>query len=127
MFKFLLPVAAVAAFTFAAPSTNSVEARGVHFRAGGLHIDVGNPHGHGRHYGHNHGYNHRYNQRAFYGGGYQHRAYYPSQRWHGAHSWHDTSHWDYHPREVYRHGNHYHVQPGHWDWHEDGHMHHHHD
>lgn len=119
MFKFILPVAVVAAFAFAGPNANTAEARGVHFRAGGVHVDVGHPHGHG--------YRHGYNQRSYYGyGGYQHRAYYPSSRWNGGHSWHDTSHWDYHPTEVYRHRNHYHVQPGHWDWHEDGHWHHHH-
>ena len=34
-------------------------------------------------------------------------------------------HWDYHPTEIYRHGNHFHVQPGHYDWHAGRHHHHH--
>ncbi|MDG1893576.1 MAG: hypothetical protein P8J37_01575 [Fuerstiella sp.] len=36
-------------------------------------------------------------------------------------------HYDYHPTEVYRHGNHLHVQPGHWDYHRGrrGGIHHH--
>lgn len=43
-------------------------------------------------------------------------------------SWHDTSHWDYHPTTLQQHGNHFHVQPGHYDWHQTGHPHgnHHH-
>lgn len=45
---------------------------------------------------------------------------------HGHHqgSYHDTSHFDYHPTEVYRHGNHYDIQPGHYDFHQEGHWHH---
>ncbi len=38
--------------------------------------------------------------------------------------YHDTSHYDYHPTEVRRHGNHWHVQPGHYDYHRTGHWHH---
>lgn len=43
-----------------------------------------------------------------------------------AHTWHDTSHWDYHPPTIRRHRDHYHVTPGHWDWHQTGHLHHNH-
>ena len=38
--------------------------------------------------------------------------------------YHDTSHYDYHPTEIIRHGNHYDVQPGHYDLHQTGHYHH---
>ena len=38
--------------------------------------------------------------------------------------YHDTTHLDYHPTEIRRHGNHYHVQPGHYDVHRSGHWHH---
>jgi len=37
--------------------------------------------------------------------------------------YHDTSHWDYHPGGLRRHGNHYHYVPGHYHWHQDGHWH----
>ncbi len=37
---------------------------------------------------------------------------------------HDTSHYHWHPAEIRRHGNHWHVQPGHWDLHRTGHWHH---
>jgi hypothetical protein len=30
-------------------------------------------------------------------------------------------HYDYHPTELIRHGNHFHVQPGHFDYHHVGH------
>lgn len=39
--------------------------------------------------------------------------------------WHDTSHWDYHPPTLQRHGDHFHIVPGHYDWHQTGHMHRH--
>ena len=37
--------------------------------------------------------------------------------------WHDTTHWDYHPGYLQRHGNHFHVVPGHYDLHRSGHWH----
>lgn len=36
-------------------------------------------------------------------------------------SWHNTSHYDYHPGQFTRHRNHFHYQPGHYDWHRTGH------
>ncbi len=36
-------------------------------------------------------------------------------------TWHDTSHYDYHPGQYVRHGNHFHYQPGHYDLHRTGH------
>ncbi len=37
--------------------------------------------------------------------------------------YHDTSHYDYHPTTILRHGSHFHVQPGHYDFHRTGHYH----
>ena len=37
--------------------------------------------------------------------------------------WHDTTHLDYHPASVVRHGSHWHVIPGHYDVHRTGHWH----
>ena len=45
------------------------------------------------------------------------RHYYPRVH----RTWHDTSHFDYHPGEYVRHGNHFHYQPGHYDLHRTGH------
>ncbi len=54
---------------------------------------------HGPHGGHNHG--------GF--GGYP--------------SFHNTSHYHYHPGQFQRHGNHFHYVPGHYDLHRTGHWH----
>ena len=76
---------------------------------------------------------------AYYGGGYgggyggyQNRgynAYYGGNqgglsiqyRQNYGPTWHNTSHYDYHPGGYQRHGNHYHYQPGHYDYHRSGH------
>jgi len=72
---------------------------------------------------------------GYYGGGftrsraytypsYSFGSYYrPSQRVSHRRSWHDTSHYDYHPPARVRHGNHHHVIPGHYDLHRTGHWH----
>lgn len=49
-----------------------------------------------------------------YGGGYG--GFYPSTP-----RWHDTSHFDYHPAHLQRHGNHFDYVPGHYDFHRSGH------
>lgn len=87
--------------------SNESQAQGIHFGAGPVHVDVGNPH--------------RTWYRGNYGGyGYNHHVY--SHGYHGGgHFWHDTSHYDYHPGGFQRHGNHYHYVPGHYDFHRDGH------
>ena len=56
-----------------------------------------------------------------YGYGYQnnYNTYQPS---YGA-TWHDTSHWDYHPSHIVPHRNHFHYVPGHYDYHQTGHWH----
>ena len=38
-------------------------------------------------------------------------------------TWHNTTHLDYHPGGVVRHGNHYDRIPGHYDVHRTGHWH----
>jgi Keratin-associated matrix len=44
----------------------------------------------------------------------------------GGHSSHYRGgHYDYHPTEIYRHGNHYDVVPGHYDYHRGSHHGHH--
>lgn len=61
----------------------------------------------------------------YYGNGYGYRnSYYNGGYGHGSHlhrDYHDTSHYDYHPATIQRHGNHYHYQPGHYDYHQTGH------
>jgi hypothetical protein len=47
-----------------------------------------------------------------YGGGY---GGYPT--------FHNTSHYDYHPAHLQQHGNHFHYVPGHYDYHQTGHYH----
>ncbi len=56
------------------------------------------------------------------GGGYGHQSHHG----HGGHgSWHDTSHYDYHPGGYVRHYDHYDYVPGHYDFHQEGHWDHH--
>lgn len=73
--------------------------------------------------------------RGYYGGGYQGGGYGVQYRGNlGGISvqyrsnyrptWHDTSHYDYHPGGYQRHRNHYHYVPGHYDLHRTGHWHH---
>lgn len=61
-----------------------------------------------------------YQQRPTFSGYYYSPSSYYRQP---SYQWHDTSHWDYHPAQIQRHGNHYHVTPGHYDWHNQGHWH----
>jgi hypothetical protein len=50
-----------------------------------------------------------------------HQSHYGS----GYQSHYRGGHYDYHPTEVYRHGNHYDVVPGHYDYHHGSHFGHH--
>lgn len=137
MTKRLVAAAATVAlcFVFGAPKA---EARGVHIQAGGLHVDVGNPHGFGYGHGYAHavGYGNPY--RSFYGGGLGHGVGYGGYGggygygvgYGGAgcgsgRTWHDTSHYDWHGPSLRRHGNHFDYTPGHYDFHRDGHWDHH--
>lgn len=98
-----------------ASASNEAKAQGIHFGAGPVHVDVGNPHGgwYRGSYGNPYGY---------YGG---YHNVYSHGYWGGNHSWHDTSHYDYHPGGFERHYNHYHYVPGHYDFHQEGHWDHH--
>jgi len=116
-------LAVVAAFAFVMQGADDAQAQifrrsaGLHIGGPNAHIDIGNPHG-------NRGYGRTsyYAPRTYYP---QRRVgYYSAPRVHVArphYDYHDTSHHDWHPTEVRRHGNHYDVQPGHWDFHREGH------
>lgn len=95
---------------------------GFSLRIGGFGISTGN-YGyrtsvHQRGYYPHSGYNSFYGARN-HGIGNHRGGHYGHGR-----SFHDTTHLDYHPTEVIRHGNHYDVQPGHYDVHRTGHWHH---
>jgi hypothetical protein len=49
-----------------------------------------------------------------------HSSHYPGFGWQRP-TWHDTSHFDYHPPQLVPHGNHFDYQPGHFDFHRTGH------
>lgn len=110
------PLLAAAGFLFTADAPTASAQHGI-FRGGGISLSIGNG------YRPVYGYSNRYYAPSY-------RSYYPSYRnyGHGSHYgggfYHDTSHYDYHPTEIRRHGNHYHVQPGHYDFHREGHYHH---
>jgi hypothetical protein len=89
--------------------------------ADGFSIQFAGP-GFGRYSGRtNYPYNTYYGSRyGSYCRGYG--DYYPR----GGHSWHDTSHWDYHPGGFVRHYDHYDYVPGHFYYHSEGHWDHHH-
>ena len=100
------PLLAVSSFMFTADAPTASAGHGI-FGGGGLRISFGRSY------------------RPSY------RSYAPIFRSHYGHSsnyghgsYHDTSHYDYHPTEIRRHGNHWHVQPGHYDFHRTGHWHH---
>ncbi|QDT11078.1 hypothetical protein [Planctomycetes bacterium K23_9] len=65
------------------------------------------------------GYGHSSHYRSSYRSSYR-PSYTPTYR----SRFHDTSHYDYHPTEIRRHGNHFDVVPGHYDLHRTGHWHH---
>jgi hypothetical protein len=60
-----------------------------------------------------------YNQ-TYYG---SHSSGYRAYSRYARPTWHDTSHYDYHPGSYQPHGNHYDYVPGHYDLHSTGHMH----
>ncbi len=102
MAKLTLTVTALFALCFVGIATQPADAQGFHFGGGGVHVDVGRPHG-------GHGY---YRQTQYQGG------------WNGrrGHSdWHDTTHYDYHPGTYVPHYGHYDYAPGHYDVHSSGH------
>ena len=111
----LFTVALVAMVTlgFNPPTAN---AQGAYFQAGGLGQS---------HLGFYGGYASYYP--AQWGGNYGGRSYCNGSHWGGAHRWHDTSHYDYHPADYVPHYNHYHYVPAHYDVHHTGHWDHWHD
>jgi hypothetical protein len=89
---------------------DEAKAQGFHFGGHGIHVDVGYPH---------------------VGYGYYPHARYVGYGWGGwggwgSHSWHDTTHLDYHPGGFVPHYDHYDYVPGHYRVHYDGHWDHHH-
>ncbi len=58
-----------------------------------------------------------------YGGGYGYSSHSPSYSvgYGGGHTWHNTSHLDWHPGSYQAHGNHFDYGPGHYDVHHTGH------
>ncbi|NND99419.1 MAG: hypothetical protein HKN47_19035 [Pirellulaceae bacterium] len=109
--KWMLAPALAAAFLFAADTT-SAQAQGFHMSLGG-----GSCGGYGG---------------GFYAPTRSHFGYgaaFSSGRYHSFYGhrgprYHDTSHYDWHPTEIRRHGNHFDVIPGHYDFHRTGHWHH---
>jgi hypothetical protein len=72
----------------------NANAQGLHFNAGGVHIDIGRPHT---------------NLWNGWGG------------WGGHAHWHNTTHQDYHPGRIVPHYNHFDYVPGHFHTHSTGH------
>lgn len=121
--KLLVSAAALAAVFFLTSSADRAEAVGFHVQAGGLHFDIGNPHGYGAYDVYRGGrYNHGRSHYAHGGRGV--RSYHGYRG--GYRTWHDTTHLDWHPGGYVRHGNHYDYIPGHYDVHHDGHWDYHH-
>lgn len=114
MNKITLSIAGLATLLLAGFDIKQAQAahgyRGVGIHIGGpnLHLDIGRPHA--RHY--------QSQSRVAYR---PIGAYRGHSRLRGHYDWHDTSHYDYHPGEYVRHGNHFDYNPGHYDWHSQGH------
>lgn len=113
--KKIIAFAFVAALALVSSNTQEARAQGVHLGLGGVHVDIGRPHG--GHYG-------RQSYRSYYnGGGYSHGDGYGGG-WggnRGHYDWHDTSHYDFHPGGYQRHYDHYDYVPAHYDYHSQGH------
>ncbi len=105
MKKYVLTIAAIFALLFTTADAKTANAQGFHFGGGGVHVDVGYPHG---------GYGH-YPQTTHWGGG-----------WGGHSDWHDTTYLDYHPGGYERHYDHFNYAPGHYNVHSSGHWDRHH-
>ncbi len=100
---------------------------------GGIHVGGGGISVHGPSSGYNSGHsNHlgggHFNAGSPWGGNHWGNGFH--RPIHGSHvpshTWHDTSHWDYHPGQYVPHGNHFDYQPGHYDFHQQGHVDHNH-
>ncbi|HRX80733.1 MAG TPA: hypothetical protein P5307_16805 [Pirellulaceae bacterium] len=110
MKKLVLAFGAVIGLGLVGMGTAEVQAAspfGLHFGNGRVHVDIGNPH---------RGYSSYYRGNV-YGGHYG--GHYGGGR--GHYDYHDTTHYDWHPGQYYRHGGHYDYVPGHYDLHRSGH------
>jgi hypothetical protein len=99
-----LIIATIAVAGIALFNTSNVEAGHKHRRGIRFSVNFGGHSNHGHHNNHN---NYRWGSNR--GHGYNHST------------WHNTSHYDYHPGQFTRHNNHYHYTPGHYDYHRTGH------
>jgi hypothetical protein len=115
MRKIALAVAAVAVIGFGM-DTSEAQAQGLHIGGRGFHVDIGNPHG--RYHGQSN-FSSRYRSVPSYHN-YRVQSYRPSYQ-RGHYDYHDTSHFDYIPSRVVRHGNHYDYQPARYQFHRTGH------
>ena len=114
MNKITLGVAALATLLLAGLDTNRAQAAhgysgfGFHYSGRNVHLDLGRPHGQ----------TYRYQRQGTYRVARAYPAHYGVR---GHFDWHNTSHYDYHPGQYVRHGNHLDYQPAHYDWHPEGH------
>ncbi len=124
----VVPMLAAGLFLVAAPS--KAEAQFGLYTGRGLSITIGG--GGYNTYRPSYGYGHSYHSGhgfarapgfpiygSTYSSGYRGRTL---NGYHGG--YHGTGHYDYHPPQVIRHGNHFDVLPGHYDYHRSGHYHH---
>lgn len=127
----VLPLAAVALLLLV--DTRESQAQGIRVQIGGFGINAGGAYcGPSVYRGGHHFYSNQprvysYSaQRPIYGYNQFGSPYGIYGGHHGVHyrGYHDTTHFDYHPPQIYRHGNHYDFLPGHYDLHRSGHYHH---
>ncbi len=95
---------------------------GLHFRAGGLHVDVGRPHGGFRGYASPAYSGRAYGSRPHTGYARGGRSSFGRSIGRGHYDYHDTTHLDWHPGSYQRHRNHFDFVPGHYDVHRTGHF-----
>lgn len=120
----LLAIPLMAAGLLFAANITEAQAQGIRVQIGGFGVNGG-----GYYRGGYNAYSHRsygysacppaYGYQSFYGSPYGNYGGYHG--YHGSHR--GAAHFDYHPPQVYRHGNHYDFQPGHYDLHRSGHHH----
>lgn len=122
MKRLILSVVAVLALSLIGAASATAQGfghGGCYGNAGGLGYSAGYG-GYGGGYG---GYS-AYSGIGAYSSGYGIGAYGGGYGGFGGNpSWHNTSHLDYHPAQIQRHGLHLHYTPGHYDSHRSGHWH----
>lgn len=115
MVRPLLSLIVVSAAMTVVGHAQSANAQGIHFGAGPVHVDVGNPHY--SPYSYYPRASHAYGGYGGYGG--YRSSYRPA--WSRHSDWHDTTHLDYHRGGLEPHYDHYHYVPRHYDVHHSGH------